>query len=191
MKRNIFFIIVLIICESCVFNSEMKNHATTKETVLKAGTTLCATSDDEKICIFAEDEFKRVVYWDGISNAITLVPRKERWHGKLGLVSPKPPKNLWINKNGVTRALIQEAQINVKSVENISSELNFPGRDDGYNVVYNDDGLLIIWNKSVLPDHTVLDLMLFQIMTNGEKPQSLPGSQNDKIVVYYSCTPLE
>jgi hypothetical protein len=183
MKRYIVFIIVLISCASCVSNSEIKNHVNTKETVLKAGMTLCATSDDEKICIFAEDDFKRLIYWDGLSNSITLVPRKERWHGKLGLVSPEPPKDLWTTKNGVTRALIQEAQINVKSVENISRGLNFPGRDDGYNVVYNDDGLLIIWKKSVLPDHNVLDLMLFQIISNGEKPKTLPGSQNDKIVV--------
>ena len=183
MKRYIVFIIVLISCASCVSNSEIKNHANTKETVLKAGMTLCATSDDEKICIFAEDDFTRLIYWDGLSNSITLVPRKERWHGKLGLVSPKPPKNLWTNKNGVTRALIQEAQIKINSAENVTRGLNFPGRDDGYNVVYNDDGLLIIWKKSVLPDHNVLDLMLFQIISNGEKPNSLPGSQNDKIVL--------
>jgi hypothetical protein len=182
MKR-FFFIIVLIGCASCVSNSKIKNHADTKETVLKAGMTLCATSDDEKICIFAEDEFKRLIYWDGLSNSITLVPRKERWHGKLGLVSPKPPKNLWTNKNGVTRVLIQEAQIKIKSAEKVTKGLNLPGRGDGYNVVYNDDGLLIIWKKSVLPDHNVLDLMLFQIISNGEKPNSLPGSQNDKIVL--------
>jgi hypothetical protein len=183
MKINIIYIIVLISCASCVSNSEIKNNANTKETVLKAGMTLCAKNGDEQICIFAEDDSKRIVYWDGLSNSITLVPRKERWHGKLGLISPKPPKNHWINENGVTRALIQEAQIEVKNVENISRGLNFPGRDNGYNVVYNDDGLLIIWNKSVLPDHNVLDLMLFQIISNGEKPKSLPGSQNDKIVV--------
>ena len=182
MKR-FFFIIVLIGCASCVSNSKIKNHADTKETVLKAGMTLCATSDDEKICIFAEDEFKRLIYWDGLSNSITLVPRKERWHGKLGLVSPKPPKNLWTNKNGVTRVLIQEAQIKIKSAEKFTKGLNLPGRGDGYNVVYNDDGLLIIWKKSVLPDHNVLDLMLYQIISNGEKPNSLPGSQNDKIVL--------
>jgi hypothetical protein len=79
--------------------------------------------------------------------------------------------------------LIQEAQIRIKSVENFTRRLNFLGRDDGYNVVYNDDGLLIIWKKSVLSDHNVLDLMLFQIMSNGEKPNSLPGSQNDKIIL--------
>ena len=182
MKRFVF-IIVLISCASCVSNSKIKNHADTKETVLKAGMTLCATSADEKICIFAEDDFKRLIYWEGLSNSITLVPRKERWHGKLGLVSPKPPKNLWTNKNGVTRVLIQEAQIKIKSAEKFTKGLNLPGRGDGYNVVYNDDGLLIIWKKSVLPDHNVLDLMLFQIISDGEKPNSLPGSQNDKIVL--------
>ncbi len=183
MKNKLILTIIVILCIGCTTNLKLKKHSIPKEAVLKEGMFLCAKGEYEKVCILAENDFQRTVYFEGFSNSITLIPRKERWQGKMGLVSPKPPKNLWHNNNGVTRALIQEAEIEVKSINNFLVKINFPGRENGYNVVYNDNGLLIIWKKSILNGSNVLDLMLFQIVINGEKPKSMPGSQNNDIVI--------
>lgn len=183
MKREIFVITALFLFTSCVLNSKLKTTATANETVLKPGMNLCATNKNKIICIYAENDFKRTIYWNGLSNSITLIPRQKRWHGKLGLVSPDPPKNFWIKKERTTRVLIEEAQVKVRNIDEFTKRLNFPTGEDGYNVVYNNDGLLIIWKSSVLPENSVLDLMVFQIIINGKKPTSIPGSQNDKIVL--------
>ena len=184
MKKKILFIFVLLICTGCVSISKIKNQTTAKETVLKAGMTLCATYGNEKICIFAEDDYRRIISWDGVSRTITLVPRKKRWHGKLGLVSPRPPNNHWPYHNGITRAIIQEAKINIPNLKLFYKSVNSPFAKA--NSVYRDDGLWVKWYTSVMPDLSpggVLDLMIFQILINGKKPERLIGSRNDKITL--------
>lgn len=183
MKRKFFFFILLIFV-GCVSISRTTKQTIAREIVLKKGMTLCATFDDEKICIFAEDDYKRIISWDGVSRSITLVPRRERWHGKLGLVSPRPPSNHWPNHKGITRAIIQEAQINLKSLETFYKSVNSQFEDA--NSVYRDDGLWVKWYKSVKPDRSpggVIDLMILQVLINGEKPERLTGSRNDKITL--------
>jgi len=54
-----------------------------------------------------------------------------------------------------------------------------------FNVVYNDDGLLITLHSTGPSEDNVLDLMIFQMLINGRKPTKLPGSQNNRIVVTY------
>lgn len=182
MKKIIFFIIILFVFEACFSNPYIKNQDVVKETVLKPGMTLCATSSDEKICISAVDDYKRIISWDGVSRSITLVPRKKRWHGLLGLVSPDPPENNWPYHKGITRALIQEAQIDIPNIESFYRSVNSPFEQA--NTVYRDDGLGVKWYKSVMPDMSpggVLDLIIFQILIDGKKPVKLNGSMDNMI----------
>ncbi|MGA9535415.1 MAG: hypothetical protein WBR24_05860 [Desulfobacterales bacterium] len=184
MKRKIIFIILLVIFTGCVSISRTKNQTIAKEAVLKAGMTLCATSGDEKMCIFAEDDFKRIISWDGVSRSITLVPRNKRWHGLLGLVSPDPPDNNLPYHEGITRAIVQEAQIELPNIEPFYKSVNSPFEQA--KTVYRDDGLGVKWYESVMPDLSsggVLDLMVFQILINGKKPEHLIGSRDDKITL--------
>ncbi len=54
------------------------------------------------------------------------------------------------------------------------------------NIVYRDDGLGVKWYKSLMPDLVpggVLDLMIFQLLIDGKKPEHLIGSKNDKITL--------
>jgi len=184
MKKKILFIFLLVICTGCVSGSNIKNQTIAKETVLKAGMTLCAICGDEKICIFAEDDYKRIISWDGVSRAITLVPRKKRWHGLLGLVSPPPPDDHCKYHNGITRILVEEAQINIPNLDPFYRSINSPFEKT--NTVYRDDGLWVKWHKAVKPDRGpggALDIMIFQILINGKKPEHLIGSRNDKITL--------
>jgi len=156
-----------------------------QEAVLSDGMKVCASTEMDRLCIEAGPCNKRTITWDGKVRSITLVPRKERWHGKLGLIDPGQPDNYWKDKDGITAAEITEAEIRYNSVEDAVRTLKHPD-DYTLNVVCNDNGLLFKWRKTVFPDGMkLLDLMIFQILINGEKPQSLPGSQNDKITVTY------
>lgn len=184
MNRVIFLVIILVSFAGCISVSKIENQNMAKESVLKAGMTLCATSGNEKICIFADNDFKRIISWDGASRTITLVPRKERWHGLLGLVSPGPPDDYWPYYKGITRAVVQEAQVNMLDKELFYQSVNSPFEQA--NIVYRDDGLGVKWYKSLMPDLVpggVLDLMIFQLLIDGKKPEHLIGSKNDKITL--------
>ncbi len=188
IKKIIKFVVAIILCaiySGCIMNKSDNNFEMPKEIVLSDGMRICAKTNNDNLCISSIGKTKRIITWEGKRRPLDLVPRKQRWHGLLGLVSPKQPYNLWQDKDEIIRVIMEEAQINYTSIEKAVDGLEFPGRPNGYNVVYNDDGLLVIWHKSILPEQKVLDLMVFQILVNGKKPISLPGSQNDDITVTF------
>lgn len=185
-EKTIFLAMaMLFIMSGCASITNSVKCEIPREAVLTDGMKVCASTEQDSICIEASTCNKRTITWDGKVRSINLVPRKERWLGTLGLVAPKQPNNYWKDKDEITAVEITEAEIRYKNVEDAVRGMDYPD-DYTINVVYNDNGLLFQWRKSVLPDGMkILDLMIFQILINGEKPKSLPGSQNDKIVVSY------
>jgi hypothetical protein len=100
------------------------------------------------------------------------------------LVSPDPPDNNLPYHEGITRAIVQEAQIELPNIEPFYKSVNSPFEQA--KTVYRDDGLGVKWYESVMPDLSsggVLDLMVFQILINGKKPEHLIGSRDDKITL--------
>jgi hypothetical protein len=176
-------ILTLLTMFGCMNVQQIKTPEVPREIVFSDGMKICAKTPLDSICISAVGGNTRSIMWDGEVHSITLIPRKKRWHGLLGLVSPKQPGNLWKSKDGVIRAIVEEAQINYTNVEMAVDGLDFPSVENDYNFVYNDSGLLLIWHKSILPNQKVLDLMIYQILINGEKPQYLPGSRNNDIYI--------
>jgi hypothetical protein len=181
--RIVFFLALSIQFFGCMESIRTEIDNSVKEAVLNAGETICATKNVETICISSCNIRMRKISWQGSDFSITLIPREKRWHGKLGLISPNYPDNMWKTNNKIIRVSIQEAYIYYSSVGDFNDSLDFPKIDDRYNVVYNDDGILLMWYQSELPDHTYLDVSIFQILINGEKPTRLDNSQNDKIVI--------
>ena len=171
-----------IVFFGCATLSVNQQKEIPREIVMSDGMEICAADNNDYICVIAVGNTKRTIKWDGEEHSINLIPRKKRWHGNLGLITPKPPMNIWSTRKGLMRVLIEECQINYDNVENAVKRLPFY-QEDGINVAYNDSGLLIMWRKTVWPDEQLLDLSIFQININGEKPHKLPGSQNDKVVV--------
>ena len=151
---------------------------------MSPGFKVCATNSSGKICILAETKVIRHITFDGVTRSVKMIPRKQRWYGKLGLYFPGSG-NHWKNHNGITRGIINEAQLHFSNKEELLNFLNHYYNES--EAVYNDDGLYISWSKSTRPDKKVggyLRLSIYQIMINGRKPDSLPGSKNDNIVLW-------
>jgi len=193
MKKSILCILILFFCVSCVNSAKINNQIMPKESVLKTGMKLCATCDNETICIYAEDDFKRIISWDGASRQMNMVARSERWHGAMGLVSPESPDDHIEIHKGITRILYEEAQINMQDLKPFYKSIHNPYNYPPYNLnhvyeVYRDDGLWISWTKSIKPKNYsgthdgVLDITISQILINGKKPTRLEGSRNDQII---------
>ncbi len=149
------------------------------ESVMEDGITICAENKISNICIEAEGLIRHIT-WEQATRSVEMVPRKKRWYGKLGLVAR--PSN-WKYHNGITRANVREAQLHFSSKKEFTkwSEKYF----DPKRGVYRDDGLFISWYSSINKEKKlgVLDLSVWQIMINKVKPNKLPYSQKDKILV--------
>jgi len=156
------------------------------ESVLIAGAKVCAKNELNEfaeICIEAKDNNIRVISLGGESETVKMEERLNRWYGLLGLINSEPAK--WKNHKFVSRANIEEAQINY---DNIGGFINWRNNYFDKNTgVYRDDGLSIRWSVAINPnsnDHKgVLGLGIYQIMINGQKPNKLPGSNNASIIV--------
>lgn len=187
MKKYIAYIVIFFTYSGCTYHhANVNDDIIAKETVLTPGMTLYATSGNEKICVSAKNNYKRTIYWDGASRTVTLVPRKKRWHGKLGLVSPDPPNNHIEAHKGITRILMEEAQINISNAKTFYKFVN--SQSEKINSVYRNDGLWVKWRKAIKPDKGrggTIDIMIFQILIDGKKPEKLIGSKDDKITVIF------
>jgi hypothetical protein len=147
------------------------------EVVLSPGMRITATTPAGTIAITAGEDFLRSYTWEGATRSVEMWPRGQRWYGSLGLYYPGPGEH-WEEHNGITRGVLEEGQQRFKSVPEALTWLH---ERTWMPYVYRNDGLVVGWRKT-LP-RKQLDVEVWQLLINGKKPQKLPGSQDDKIVV--------
>lgn len=127
------------------------------------------------LTIIAGKGLKRSYSWEGDTRSVTMIPRKERWYGSLGLYYPGPG-NHWQEHEGITRGVLEEGQQHFKSIGEAIKWLN-----RHQPIVYRDDGLAVSFFKN--PERHQLNVRVFQIYINGEKPSRIPGSKNADIKI--------
>jgi len=179
-----FSIGIVLFLSGCVsFYSGSTPSIVAQETVLSPGMKICAEDKGSHICIVAGKNNERTISLDGKTKSINLIAREKRWHGNLGLVSPGHPSDLWKDDEGVTMANIEEAKIHYKSIEAVEKSLMNPiNKEWGGHIVYNDNGLLLQWKKTRMSERkSIFDLLIYQILINGERPKKLTGSNNSQI----------
>jgi hypothetical protein len=147
------------------------------EVVMSPGMRITATTSVGRITITAVDELTRSYTWDGATRAVEMSPRATRWYGSLGLFNPGAGEH-WRDNRGITRCVTEEGQQHFKTVE---EALKWIKERQYHPFVYRDDGLLIGWHKT-LP-RKQLNVEVWQILIDGNRPKQLPGSRNDKIIV--------
>ena len=188
-KRKFVTIYIAILCISlppCFSESASKQLLNPPEVVMTEGMTITVTNKTGVLSISAGKGFKRSYTWDGATRTLILAPRKSRWVGRFGLLSPN---GSFENNNSITRANIEESQWNFQSLEGAMSVLNHHGRMVG-NTVYNEKGVMGTSAKARQPNPerksgNVLLVTVYQIYINGKVPTKLPNSQNEKIIIQY------
>ncbi len=169
-----FFSIFIICCSSCVTKYEIKGL--TKETVMDDGMSIHAKNGSSVIRITA-DGLKREIIWNGEIIKVMMKARTKRWRGKLGLISDEI---LDISNDHIVITNVKEAQLHFLSIEKFNKwRKNYFNPERG---VYRDDGLFLSWFFSENDQKQIaLDISVWQIMIDGEKPTKLPGSDNQNI----------
>lgn len=147
------------------------------ELVMSPGMRIRATTAEGGIEITAGEGLRRSYTWEGATRSVVMVPRSERWYGSLGLYWPGFGYH-WREHKGIARGVLQEGQQHFDSVR---EALDWIPSQDSYRPVYRDDGLMVGWRKTL--SRKQLGVVVWQIYVNGKKPELLPGSTNDAIVV--------
>jgi hypothetical protein len=147
------------------------------EVVMSPGMRITATTSVGTITVTAVDEVTRAYHWDGATRAVEMAPRARRWFGSLGLVYPGAGEH-WRDHHGITRCVTEEGQQHFKTV---GEALEWIGGRNWMGSVYRDDGLMVGWQKNLARKQ--LSVQVWQILIDGKKPQRLPGSHDEKIVL--------
>jgi len=149
------------------------------EIVMTEGMEITATTETGTIVILAGKGFKRTYTWEGCTRSETLEPRCQRWNGSLGIHSGGLGDH-WPKCRGISRGVLNEGQQHFDTIEEALTWLR-SRRRPGYDWVCRDDGLVVGWGKVL--DRNQLNVDVWQIYINGQKPTQLPGSDISRISV--------
>lgn len=148
------------------------------EIVMSEGMSITVHNSYGEMKITAGKGTLRHYTWEGAIRSATLIPRKERWNGSLGIYYPGEG-NHWNKHDGITRAVLEEGQQNFSTVD---EAMEWIKKESHWGYIWRDDGLVVGWDKMTGAGGT-LGVSVWQININGKKPILLPGSQNEKIIV--------
>ena len=163
--------------------------------MLAEGSELVVRLPDFEIKIRAGADCLRHFTWDGGTRSAYLWPRVEPWGRQTGAYWPGPGHH-WPSHGGVTRGVIAESVIEVDSIETALQLLknggtddrqygpfprNAPIRPDRHSYVYRDDGLAVA--LGLAPSRGQINVEVWQILIDGQKPTHMPGSINEAITL--------
>ena len=137
------------------------------------GSTIKAHNDVSLIIITA-DGLNRTIIWNGKSVEVKMKPREKPWRGQLGLLSDE------IIQTSDKNLVIVNMQESKLFFADINSFIDWKNKYfDSKKGVYRDDGLYVKWFSSENNQgKQALDISIWQIMIDNNKPSKLPGSKN-------------
>jgi ankyrin repeat protein len=151
------------------------------EIVMSPGMRITATTPVGTMTITAEDELTRSYTWEGATRSVVMGRRPVRWYGSLGIAWLGPGDH-WKEHHGITRGVLEEGQQHLETTEEALKWIRSEQvKQFARPLVYRDDGLVVGWSKTL--SRSQLNVEVWQIYINGEKPKRLAGSQNQAIVV--------
>lgn len=171
------FLLAFVLAGLLVYYITLPRPFPYTELVLKPGDVLTANTASGQMQIQALGLLERKYTWDGSSRSVTLWPRKERWYGSLGAYFPGEGEH-WKDNNGITRGVLNEGWQDFPSQ---NEAMNWLHSEENRGIIYRDDGLAVGWWKTLSRHQINVDV--WQILVAGKKPESLPGSSNDSIIL--------
>jgi len=177
MKKIIFIIVCIISLISCDKpNGQNKPYPFT-ELAMDEYTVVEAKNKSGTVVIEYISPLVRRYKWDGYNEVRTLIPRKERWLGKLGIYDPAE-QSIWNIFS--PRIVAEDSQLHFSTNTELEKWL-YQGKD-AYDWVYTNDGLVVGFIKS--RDRNQVNVEIYQLYVDGKKPITLEGSRPGNIKIY-------
>jgi len=151
------------------------------ELVMAEGTRLVAETDLGTISVVSGPGYERIYSWDGngCSRGVVQWPRSERWYGAYGIYFPGPGDH-WAACNGITRGVLEEAQMHFASEANALAWIEYlksfctAEPRHSCSLKYTNEGLVLVFGKVLA--RRQLNVDVYQIYVNGVKPGILAGA---------------
>ena len=150
-----------------------------KETVLTPGSKISLINNNGTMTITYLSPVKRRYSWNGGTKVLTMLSRKEKWYGSLGIYSQEAWPFCFLGGNRDSRILAEEATLNFISVQEFLAWHNGEWNRDRINIVYNNSGLAGGW--CISPSRNQINVDIWQILINGKIPKHLPGANDSAI----------
>lgn len=167
------------LCFICQQSCSRPTEFPVRDAVLSEGEVIQATNKNGTVRVSYVSTTKRKYEWDGRSRVIKMIPRQERFGGKLGLYEPA---DSWGLNPFEIRLVVEEAVRSFDDEADLQAALG-----EGSSVmdwVYTNDGLVVGFGR--IPSRKQIDIDIFQFLVRGKKPTSLQASRPEQISVRYS-----
>jgi hypothetical protein len=145
---------------------------------MEPGMHIEATNKNGTVVIDYLGPLKRRFRWDDYDEERILIPRKERFQGRLGAYDPA---DAWIWEVWEIRIVSDDSQLHFETMGEIDKWL-YQGMGIA-DWVYTDDGFVVGFFRS--PDRNQVSISVYQIYLNGEKPKYIKGSRPENVKVSY------
>jgi len=168
---NIFILFNLVACGE---SAPTEPYSYT-ELAMEPGMIIEATNKYGTVIIEYLSPLERRYKWGRYDEVRTLIPRKERWLGKLGAYDPA---DAFVWERG-PRIVANDSQRHFQSMEEVEAQLYESSAVMDW--VYTDDGLVIGFSKT--PSRKQVSIDVYQYYINGKKPTKLEGSRPKNIKI--------
>lgn len=143
---------------------------------MQPGMVIEAKNKNGTVYIEYLSPLERRYRWNGHDEKRTLIPRKEIWLGRLGVYDPA---TAYIWEIFSPRIVANDSEIDFTTMEDVEKWLHQGSAVMDW--VYTDDGLVVGFAKT--SSRNQVNIEVYQIYINGEKPSQLKGSRPERINV--------
>ena len=168
-----FIAITLFACDKTDIQLEPYSFT---ELAMQPDMVIEASNKNGTVIIEYISPLERRYKWGDHNEKRTLIPRKQRFTGRLGAYDPA---SAYFWEIFAPRIVADDSQLHFENMKDLKTWL-FQGSAVS-DWVYTDDGLVVGFFES--PSRNQVNIDVYQLYINGEKPSKLDGSRPDNIVV--------
>lgn len=172
---NVVFIIALILvgCEKHERRVEPYQYT---ELAMSENMVIDAKNKYGVVRIEWKGPLERCFAWEEKHECRTLIPRKERYNGRLGAYDPA---ETFFWELFTTRIVSEDSKINFENMQDM--KLWLIQGSSVFDWVYTDDGLVIGFSKST--ERNQINIYVYQLLVNNKKPTEIDGSRPENIKI--------
>ncbi len=175
----LFLIVLFLLSQIFAFEFRRSEPYPFTELAMQPGMIIEAKNKNGEFSVEWLGPLKREYRWNGKKATRTLIPRKERFTGRLGAYDPASAS--FITLLFRTRIVADDSIRNFSNMEEIDAKLYEGSAVSDW--VYTDDGLVLGFSES--PDRHQVNIDVYQFLLNGKKPISIKGSRPELIKVSF------
>ena len=125
----------------------------------------------------------RALTWDGVTRSLQLFPPEDAEDPCSEFCTRREvdflrfPTHDWVAHKGISRGEEWEATVEFETMAQAEEWLQ-KKQDPTVPLVWTHDGLVVGWSTHV--DYKSISVFVYQILIHGSKPDSIPGSSDDR-----------